>query len=46
MALLDSKATVLVIGLEFARKNNFNEKKWERLIYKEYEWYLQLQETH
>jgi len=45
VALLYSGATMLIIGLEFARKDNFK-KKWERPIYKEYEWYLQLQETH
>lgn len=33
MALLYSGATVLVIGLEFARKDNFKKKKWERPIY-------------
>ena len=31
--LLDSEATELVMGLEFARENNFKKKKLDRLIY-------------
>jgi len=36
-ALLDSGVTVLVIGLEFARKNNFKKKKLKRPIYEKCE---------
>ena len=32
-ALLDSKATGLIMSLEFARKNKFKKKKLDRPIY-------------
>ena len=43
--LLDSSATGLVMSLEFVKKNKFRKKRLNRLIYEEYEQYLQLQET-
>jgi len=39
-ALLNSRATGLVMSLEFARKNKFKKKKLERSIYEKYRQYL------